>query len=66
VLNPETWKNEEDGSYSNKEIVNVLLLIPLMSAGMVNLIQQSKACDGNNIFQDNGSTSDINGNKNIP
>jgi hypothetical protein len=52
---------------SHKEILIVLMLIPLMSAGMVNLIQQSKASRGNsnNIFQDNGSTSDINGNNNI-
>jgi hypothetical protein len=54
-------------SISHKETLIVLLLIPLMSAGMVNLIQQSKASRGNsnNIFQDNGSTSDINGNNNI-
>ncbi|PWU81646.1 MAG: hypothetical protein DLM72_05905 [Candidatus Nitrosopolaris wilkensis] len=52
---------------SNKEILIVLLLIPLMSAGMVNLVQQSKGSHGNsnNIFQDNGSTSDRNGNNNI-
>ncbi len=52
---------------SYKEILIVLLLIPLMSAGMVNLIQQSKASRGNsnNIIQDNGSTSVITGNNNI-
>ena len=45
----------------------MLLLIPLISAGMVNLVQQSKGSHGNsnNIFQDNGSTSDRNGNNNI-
>ena len=54
-------------SISNKEILIVLLLVPLTSAGMVNLIQQSKASHGssNNIFQNNGSTSDTNGNNNI-
>jgi hypothetical protein len=52
---------------SHKEILIVLLLIPLMSAGMVNSIQQSKASRGNsnNIFHDDGSTSVINGNNNI-
>ncbi|MDQ6668401.1 MAG: hypothetical protein M3Y53_09275 [Thermoproteota archaeon] len=52
---------------SNKEILIVLLLIPLMSAGMVNLVQQSKGSHGNsnNIFQDNGSTSERNGINNI-
>jgi hypothetical protein len=45
----------------------VLLLIPLVSAGMLNLIQQSKAShvNSNNLFQDNGGTSDRNGNNNI-
>jgi hypothetical protein len=54
-------------SISHKETLIVLLLILLMSAGMVNLIQQSKASRGNsnNIFQDNISTSDLNGNNNI-
>jgi len=53
---------------SNKEIIIVLLLMPIMSAGMVNLVQQSKASHGNSnsIFQNNGSTSDRNGNNNIP
>ncbi|MDQ6864040.1 MAG: hypothetical protein M3044_09470 [Thermoproteota archaeon] len=53
---------------SNKEIIIVLLLMPMMSAGMVNIVQQSKASHGNSnsIFQDNGSTSDRNGNNNTP
>ena len=52
---------------SSKEILILLLLMPLMSTGMVNLTQQSKASHGNSnsIFQDNGSTSDTNGNNNI-
>ena len=52
---------------SKKEILILFLLVSLMLTGMVNLTQQSKASHGNSnsIFQDNGSTSDINGNNNI-
>lgn len=48
---------------SSKEILILFLLVPLMSTGMVNLTQQSKACHGNSnsVFQDNGSTLDTNG-----
>jgi hypothetical protein len=48
---------------SSKGILILFLLVPLMSTGMVNLTQQSKACHGNSnsVFQDNGSTLDTNG-----
>jgi len=47
---------------SNKEILILCLLVPLMSTGMVNLSQQSKASDNNTnkIFHANGRIADIN------
>jgi hypothetical protein len=51
---------------SSKEILILLLLVPLISTGMVNLTQQSKASDINNkIFHANGRAVDINTKNNI-
>ncbi len=52
---------------SNKEILILHLLVPLMSTGMVNLTQQSKASDNNSnkVFHANGRTADINTKNNI-
>jgi hypothetical protein len=52
---------------SNKEILILLLLVPLMSTSMVNLTQQSKASDNSStkIFHANGRTADINTKNNV-
>ncbi|MDP9289847.1 MAG: hypothetical protein M3P08_16845 [Thermoproteota archaeon] len=52
---------------SNKEILILLLFVPLISTGMVNLTQQSKASDNNSnkIFHANGRTADMNTKNNI-
>ena len=52
---------------SNKEILILLLLVPLKSTGSVNLTQQSKASDNNSnkIVHANARTADINAKNNI-
>ncbi len=52
---------------SNKEILILLLLVSLMSTGMMNLTQQSRASDNNSnkIFHANDRTADINTKNNI-
>ena len=52
---------------SYKEILILLLLVPLVSTGMLNLTQQSQASDNNSnkIFHANGRAADINTKNNI-